>query len=118
MVSFVKGLHRIRVLFPAASFLAVLLGALLMTANTANAATQDKIIVSGASGQLGRLVVQGLLAKGVPAKNLILVSRGTQGLEEYAKQGAAVRFGDFEKPESLAAAYAGGTRMLLISVGY
>ncbi|MEJ0036382.1 MAG: NAD(P)H-binding protein [Gammaproteobacteria bacterium] len=89
-----------------------------MTGNTANAATQDKIIVSGASGQLGGLVVQGLLAKGVPAKNLILVSRNSKGLEEYAKLGAAVRFGDFEKPESLAAAYAGGTRMLLISVGY
>ncbi len=49
---------------------------------------QDKIIVSGASGQLGDLVVKGLLAKGVPAKNLILVSRNTQGLEDYVKQGA------------------------------
>lgn len=89
-----------------------------MTTNTASAATQDKIIVSGASGQLGALVAQGLLAKGVPAKNLILVSRTPDTLAEYAKQGAAVRFGDLEKPESLAAAYAGGTRMLLISVGY
>src|SRR5262245_33355580 len=118
MVFLNSGLHRRRLLVLAASFLAVLLGASLMTGNSANAATQDKIIVSGASGQLGRLVVQGLLAKGVPAKNLILVSRSTQGLEEFAKQGAAVRFGDFEKPESLAAAYAGGTRMLLISVGF
>ena len=89
-----------------------------MTGNTANAATQDKIIVSGASGQLGRLVVKGLLARGVPAKNLILVSRNTESAQDYAKQGAAVRFGDFEKPESLPAAFAGGTRMLLISVGY
>ena len=118
MVSLANWLLRLRSFFFAASFLAVSLGASLMTGNTANAATQDKIIVSGASGQLGKLVVQGLLAKGVPAKNLILVSRNTKGLEEYAKQGAAVRFGDFEKPESLAAAYAGGTRMLLISVGY
>jgi NAD(P)H dehydrogenase (quinone) len=77
-----------------------------------------KIIVSGASGQLGGLVVKGLLAKGVPVKNLILVSRTPETLEQYAKQGASVRFGDFEKPESLAAAYAGGTRMLLISVGF
>src|SRR5215831_6252193 len=118
MVSLVTFLRRFRTLFFAASFLAVSLGASLMTGNTANAATQDKIIVSGASGQLGGLVVQGLLAKGVPAKNLILVSRNTQGLEAFAKQGATVRFGDFEKPESLPAAYAGGTRMLLISVGY
>jgi NAD(P)H dehydrogenase (quinone) len=118
MVSFASWLLSMRTLFFAASFLAVSLGASLMTGNSANAATQDKIIVSGASGQLGTLVVKGLLAKGVPAQNLILVSRNTQALEAYAKQGAAVRFGDFEKPESLPAAFAGGTRMLLISVGY
>jgi NAD(P)H dehydrogenase (quinone) len=88
------------------------------TANAQAPALQDKIIVSGASGQLGSLVVQGLLAKGVPAKNLILVSRTPDTLEKYAKQGAIVRFGDFEKPESLPAAYAGGTRMLLISIGF
>jgi threonine dehydrogenase-like Zn-dependent dehydrogenase len=100
---------------------ALSIGASLMTSNVANAhtgATQDKIIISGASGQLGGLVVKGLLAKGVPAKNLILVSRKPDTLEQYAKQGATVRFGDFEKPESLSAAYAGGTRMLLISIGF
>ncbi len=77
----------------------------------------DKIIVSGASGHLGGLTVDALLAKGVPPTRLILVSRTPEKLERYAKRGAAVRFGDFTKPESLAAAYAGGTRMLLISVG-
>lgn len=81
------------------------------------AASQDRIIVSGASGQLGGLVVKELLARGVPAKNLILVSRTPETLAEYAKQGAATRFGDFGKPESLRAAYAGGTKMLLISIG-
>jgi NAD(P)H dehydrogenase (quinone) len=77
----------------------------------------DKIIVSGASGHLGGLTVKELLARGVPASNLILVSRTPETQQEYAKMGASVRFGDFTKPESLAAAYAGGTRMLLISVG-
>src|SRR5688500_14368045 len=83
-----------------------------MTANS------DKIIVTGASGQLGGLVIKGLLAKGIPASNLILVTRTPATLDQYAKQGAAVRFGDFEKPDSLATAFAGGTRMLLISVSY
>jgi NAD(P)H dehydrogenase (quinone) len=78
----------------------------------------DKIIVSGASGQLGRLVVKQLLARGVPAKNLILVSRTPQSLQEFEKLGASTRFGDFGKPESLPAAFAGGTRMLLISIGF
>ena len=85
---------------------------------TQAAAPNDKIIISGASGQLGGLTVKALLAKGVPAKNLILVSRTPDTLAEYAKMGAATRFGDFSKPESLAAAYAGGTRMLLVSIGF
>ncbi len=91
---------------------------LSMSANMVSAAvTQDKIVVSGASGHLGQLVVKGLIARGIPPRNLILVSRSPDSLAEYAKQGASVRFGDFERPESLPAAYAGGTRMLLISIG-
>jgi len=86
-----------------------------LPASAQNAA--DKIIVSGASGNLGGLTVKALLAGGVPASRLILVSRTPEELKEYADQGASVRFGDFTKPESLPAAYAGGTRMLLISVG-
>lgn len=82
-----------------------------------NANTADKIIVSGASGHLGRLTVQALLARGVPASRLILVSRTPEELADYAAMGASTRFGDFGKPDSLAAAYAGGKRMLLISIG-
>jgi NAD(P)H dehydrogenase (quinone) len=77
----------------------------------------DKIIVSGASGNLGGLTVDELLARGVAASRLILVSRTPEELTKYKDMGASVRFGDFTKPESLPAAYAGGTRMLLISVG-
>jgi NAD(P)H dehydrogenase (quinone) len=78
----------------------------------------DRIIVSGASGQLGRGVVRDLLARGVPAKKLILVSRTPEALQDFAKLGASTRFGDFSKPESLPAAFAGGTKMLLISIGF
>ena len=79
---------------------------------------QDKIIVSGASGQLGSLVIDELLARGVAPANLILVSRtpNTDHLQAYAARGASVRFGDFNAPGSLDAAYRGGTRMLLISI--
>ncbi len=82
------------------------------------ALAQDKLIVSGASGQLGGMVIEELLARNVPAQNLILVSRtpDTDVLKAYAARGASVRFGDFTKPESLEAAYAGGTKMLLISI--
>jgi NAD(P)H dehydrogenase (quinone) len=80
-------------------------------------AQDEKIIVSGASGNLGGLTVKELLARGVAASRLILVSRTPDELAEYAALGASVRFGDFTKPESLPAAYEGGSRMLLISVG-
>jgi NAD(P)H dehydrogenase (quinone) len=82
------------------------------------ALAQDKIIVSGASGQLGSLVVEELLARNVAPQNLILVSRtpDTDALKAYAVRGASVRYGDFAEPDSLEAAYRGGTRMLLISI--
>ena len=76
----------------------------------------EKIIVSGASGKLGGLAVEELLRRGVDPGDLILVSRTPAKLQHYAKMGASVRFGDFSKPESLPAAYAGGKRMLLISI--
>ena len=78
----------------------------------------DKIIVSGASGQLGALVVQALLARHVAPADLILVSRtpDTDALKAYAARGASVRYGDFNEPDSLGSAYSGGTRMLLISI--
>ena len=105
-----------------AAFLLALAGIAIGASPTFRIAAQpvggaDKIIISGASGNLGGLTVKELLARGVPPSRLILVSRTPEKESEYAKLGASVRFGDFTKPESLAAAYAGGTRMLLISVG-
>jgi len=76
----------------------------------------DAIIVSGASGQLGGLVVEELLARGMEPERLILVSRTPETLDRYAALGASVRYGNFSEPESLASAYEGGDRMLLISI--
>ena len=95
----------------------VLLVAILPVSATHAQSADEKLIVSGAAGNLGGLTVDELLARGVPASRLILVSRTPEELKQYADRGASVRFGDFTKPESLPAAYAGGTRMLLISVG-
>jgi NAD(P)H dehydrogenase (quinone) len=78
--------------------------------------TAPKIVVSGASGQLGGMVVEELLARGVPPADLILVSRTPEELTRYAEMGASTRFGDFTQPESLPAAYEGGTRLLIISL--
>ena len=87
------------------------------TSGTAPSARHERYVVSGASGQLGGLVVKELLRRGVSASDLILVSRTPEKLADYARQGAAVRVGDALQPETLGPAYSGGTRMLLISLG-
>jgi NAD(P)H dehydrogenase (quinone) len=73
-----------------------------------------KVVVSGASGQLGRLVAEQLLSR-LPVEELILVSRSPRALAEFAERGVEVRSGDFDDPESLADAFAGGDRLLMIS---
>jgi NAD(P)H dehydrogenase (quinone) len=72
------------------------------------------IVVTGASGQLARLVVEKLLERVSPAE-LILVTRTPEALGEFAARGAAVRAGDFARPETLPEAFAGGERLLLVS---
>jgi NAD(P)H dehydrogenase (quinone) len=73
-----------------------------------------KIVVTGASGQLGHMVAMQLLDS-TPAEDVILVTRRPHALETLAERGAQVRFGDFDDPESLPLAFAGADRMLLIS---
>ena len=72
------------------------------------------IIITGASGGFGRKVTQ-LIAQRAPLSELILVTRTPDALADLAKKGASVRYGDFDKPESLSKAFAGGKRMLMIS---
>lgn len=72
------------------------------------------LVVTGASGALGRLVVAALLER-VAASELILVTRSPDSLADVARLGATVRYGDFERGASLPAAFAGGRRMLVIS---
>jgi NAD(P)H dehydrogenase (quinone) len=73
-----------------------------------------KVIVTGASGQLGRLVAEHLLDRLSPSE-VILVSRRPHALADFADRGVEVRRGDFDEPDSLREAFAGGERMLLIS---
>ena len=87
-------------------------------ASRRSAVPAGRIIVSGAAGHLGELAIRELIARGIPASGLILVSRTPDRLASYASQGASVRFGDFTQPASLPAAFAGGRQMLLISIGF
>ncbi|MFY0665055.1 MAG: SDR family oxidoreductase [Natronospirillum sp.] len=77
---------------------------------------QFPIAVTGAAGQLGRQVVQYLLNElSVPAQNIIALSRDTTKLDDFAAQGVQVRRADFDDSASLASAFAGVQRLLLIS---
>jgi NAD(P)H dehydrogenase (quinone) len=73
-----------------------------------------RVIVTGASGQLGRLAAEHLLDRLAP-EEIILVTRRPHALADLAERGVEVRPGDFDDPASLAEAFAGGDCMLLIS---
>jgi NAD(P)H dehydrogenase (quinone) len=71
------------------------------------------IVVTGASGQLGRLTVEALLRRGVPASDIVATARDTARIKDLADRGVAVRRADFADPDSLAAAFAGADKLLI-----
>jgi NAD(P)H dehydrogenase (quinone) len=74
----------------------------------------NKIVVSGASGDLGRRIVAQLLERISPA-DLSVVTRTPEKLGELAKAGVAVHAGDYNDPAALEKAYAGSDTLMLIS---
>ncbi|MFF7859055.1 NmrA family NAD(P)-binding protein [Streptomyces sp. NPDC007904] len=73
------------------------------------------IIVTAASGQLGRLTVEALLARGVPASDIVATSRDVTRIEDFADRGVVVRRADLAVPDSLPGAFEGADKLLLIS---
>lgn len=73
-----------------------------------------RIVITGASGQYGRKLTELLLTR-VPPAELILVTRRPDRLRASAERGIEVRYGDFDRPEGLPEAFAGGDRLLIIS---
>ena len=72
------------------------------------------IVITGASGQLGRLTAELVLDR-VPASEVILTTRRPEVLSDLAERGVRIRQADFDRPETLAEAFAGGENLLLIS---
>jgi NAD(P)H dehydrogenase (quinone) len=72
------------------------------------------IAITGASGQLGRLVIQSLLKRVAPSQ-MVAVVRNPERAADLAAQGVQVRKGDYTQPESLATALSGVEQLLLIS---
>jgi NAD(P)H dehydrogenase (quinone) len=74
------------------------------------------LLVTGAAGQLGRRVIHHLLtSEGVPAKDVIAVTRKPEALGDLAAKGVVVRQGSFDDAAGLAKAFAGARRLLIIS---
>jgi NAD(P)H dehydrogenase (quinone) len=76
--------------------------------------TESTLLVTGASGQLGRRVVE-LLLETHPAARVIAGSRDPGKLADLADKGASLRPVDFDDPEGLATAFAGVDRLLIVS---
>lgn len=72
------------------------------------------ILVTGATGKLGRLVLEKLLEK-VPAHQVIAAVRNPEKAAELRARGIQVRKADYSQPETLGAAFAGVEKVLLIS---
>ena len=72
------------------------------------------IVITGASGQLGRLVIQSLLTK-VPASRIVAAVRNPEKASDLAALGVQVRRADYTDSASLDAAFQGVEKILLIS---
>lgn len=76
----------------------------------------SKILVTGASGHLGRAIIRHLLETfKVPAGNIVAASRDTAKLSDLASKGIETRVADFDAPETLDKAFTGVETVLIIS---
>lgn len=72
------------------------------------------IIITGTSGKLGSIIIEQLLRR-VPADQIVACVRRLETGKHFEEQGIAVRFCDYDQPDSLEQAFAGASRLLLIS---
>ena len=72
------------------------------------------IVVTGATGNLGQLVVEGLVNE-VPVEQIAVVVRDAAKAARFGELGVEVRVADYSDPASLADAFRDGEKVLLIS---
>lgn len=72
------------------------------------------IAVTGANGNLGRLVVKGLL-EFVPAPEIIAAVRHPEKADDLRALGITVREADYDRPDTLVDAFRGVEKVLLVS---
>lgn len=72
-------------------------------------------VVTGATGHLGRLVVEALLERGVPADQVVAAGRTVERLGDLAERGVRTAYLDYDDAASLPAALAGAHTLVLVS---
>ena len=77
--------------------------------------TDKPLAVTGATGHFGRIVVEKLLDRGVSPDLIIAGGRNLDSAAPLAERGVDVRRIDYEDPASLAEAFAGAGRVLVVS---
>lgn len=75
------------------------------------------IIVTAASGQLGRLVVESLLARGAEPSTVVATTRDVSRLADLADRGVKTALLDYTRPDTIAAVIGEGDAVVLISSG-
>ncbi|MBM6550663.1 SDR family oxidoreductase [Marinomonas ostreistagni] len=73
------------------------------------------ILVTGASGQLGQLIIASLLARGVAPETIVAAVRSPSKVTHLSERGVQVRQADYNDPSTLEQAFAGVTRVMLVS---
>jgi NAD(P)H dehydrogenase (quinone) len=73
------------------------------------------IVVTGATGQLGHLIVEALLRDGVAPADIVAGGRNLAKLDDLAAQGVRVATVDYNDPQTLTDAFAGADTLMLVS---
>ncbi|CAN5298598.1 SDR family oxidoreductase [soil metagenome] len=73
------------------------------------------IVVTGATGHLGHLIVESLLARGVAPSDIVAAGRNVEKLDALKPLGVQTAVIDFTDPASLVTAFTGASTLVLVS---
>ncbi|WP_210505557.1 SDR family oxidoreductase [Naasia sp. SYSU D00057] len=73
------------------------------------------IVVTGATGNLGSLIVEHLIARGVTPEQVVATGRSEEKLGRFSGTGVRTAVLDYDRPETIAAALEGATAIVLVS---
>ncbi len=73
------------------------------------------LVVTGATGQLGRLVVESLLRRGTAPSDIVATGRDVSRIADLAERGVRTMAADYTDTTALRAAFDGADRVLLVS---